>query len=76
LLLLRMRGAAASDKTYARIRCQFDVTGHVFSTQVIEASLRWLIEKDIIAKRARIALRLVDREHLFFWGGNHVAASY
>jgi hypothetical protein len=48
----------------------------MFFHPVIETSLRWLIEKDIIAKRARIALRLVDREHLFFWGGNHVAASY
>jgi hypothetical protein len=71
-----MCGGAASDKTYATIRCQFDVTGHVFPPNFIETSLRWLIEKDIIAKRARIALRLVDREHLFFWGGNHVAASY
>jgi hypothetical protein len=71
-----MRGGTASDKAYAKIRCQFDVTGHVFSTQVIETSLRWLIDKDIIAKRARIALRLVNREQLFFWGGNHVAASY
>ena len=59
-LRLGMSAGAERNQKYPERCRQFDVTGHVFPPQAIETNLCWLIGNDIIAKRARIALSLVD----------------